>query len=248
MNKRTLFCAAYAVTAALALCLLCGCGGAPAQDTSEPVGPAQADTLPLSAGPEEGTDYIGLINAELDELRELGLFHLEFEAVRNGKERGERGGIDKVGIQNFQSDAPCSYSVDFDKASGKITRLNIVAGVQEDWETVVSETGVEVYDRLDAIIDPDMTLGEYCALWAQYRGYESWELPEGVDGDTLCLDAPALEQWAEGIYDSMADLASPGLTISFYRAGETEPVPVYIQYTPTTAGPEINLGEDIVRG
>ena len=94
----------------------------------------------------------------------------------------------------------------------------------------------------------DMTLDDYCGAWAQYRGYESWELPEGVDGDTSLLDAPDLEPWANGIYDELISRCTPGLTISFYRAGETEPVPGYMQYNPTTGGPEFSFGEGFTRG
>lgn len=261
MRKRSFLHRASAGLAALALLTLCACGGVPAQNTAGPAGGA-ADGVQEPAAPaehaealsvksskaEENGRYIALINDELDKLRELGLFYLEFEIDSGVKPYNVADSVKNV--QKFQqSDGPCrSYSVNFDKDSGQITYLYIVANAQEDWETVTSESGLEIYDRLDAIIDTEMTLGDYCDAWAQYRGYERWELPEGVDADTLFLDAPELEQWAEGIYDEVIDRCTPGLTISFYRAGEDEPVPGYIQYHGTTGGPELSFGESFGRG
>lgn len=255
--------AVYITLAALVLCSLCACGGAPARDTAGPAG--AADGIQEPATPAEGMEalsskssqaekinhYISLINDELDTMRKLGLFQLEFEAVKSGKADVDG---DNVRIQHHPPDGPrsdddpCSYYVIFDRTVGQITFLRVVCRPQEDWESVTSDDRLEIYDRLDAVIDPEMTLGDYCDAWAQYRGYERWELPEGVDSDTLYMDAPSLEQWAEGIYDSLFDLSYPGLTVSFYRAGETEPVSGYIQYQGTTGGPELGFGESFTRG
>lgn len=250
MGKRSAFRCGQALAAVLALCLLCGCGGAPAEHTPEASGAAPSEV----ARAEREVYYAELIGTELGELRELGMFCMELEVDENGKVCAKKAGdgllvTDEVELHQWpQSGGPFRFIADLDTGSGQITMLTVMANAQEDWETVTSPSGTEVYDRLDAIIDADMTLDDYCQAWAQYRGYESWELPEGVDGDTSLLDAPDLEPWANGIYDELISRCTPGLTISFYRAGETEPVPGYMQYNPTTGGPEFSFGEGFTRG
>lgn len=232
MNRRKIIRYTRATLAALALCVLCACGSEPAQDGA-------------AGGKAAGTagSYVELINAELDTMRELGLFKLELEAAEKGGESADDDGY--VRIQDFQSDGPCSYLVHFDTASGQVTMLHVVPHPQDGWESVTTDSGLEVYDRLDAILDPDMTLGDYCDAWAEYRGYNGYMID--VDPDTLMLDLPLQKEWARGIkYDG--ENTVPGLTLQFYPEPQSEPVLGYIQYNPTTGGPEFCFGEGFTLG
>lgn len=188
--------------------------------------------------------YVDLINAELDTMRELGLFKFDFEVLKNGKENVDDDGYVRI-QEHWSDDRPCSYNVRFDPADEQVTMLFITPRPQDDWESVTADSGLEVYDRLDAIIDPEMTLRDYCDAWAQYRGYNGYVLD--VDPDTPMLELPLQKEWADGIVWDGGHTV-PGLTIEFHPEPQSEPVYGYIQYNATTDGPEFCFGEGFTLG
>lgn len=214
MNRRKTIRLARYMLAALALCALCACG-----------------TVKDSPGIEPET-----VNAELDKLRELGLFHAQFEvAAEDCAEAQPAAKDDPVGniTINGGSDS-FRYSVKFDPDMGKITGLSISANVQEGWEP--SDAGV--YGNYDAIMDPEMTIEEYCLYWAQYRKYSGSELPEGVYGDELCTSASRLDAWQDS-----ADATGLRVRFSFTRDGEVAKEDAWICCVPMAVGPYATFGD-----
>lgn len=214
MNRQKIIRFARYILATLALCVLCACGAANGAPVIEPE----------------------TVNAELDALRELGLFHAEFEVT--AENCAEAQPVDKGDLRgnitiNGNSES-FRYSVIFDPDMGKITGLGISANVQEDWEP--SDAGV--YGNYDAIMDPEMTIGEYCLYWAQYRKYSGCELPEGVDGDERCIDAGSLDAWQDG-----PDATGLRVRFSFTRDGEVAKEDAWICCVPMSSGPYTTFGD-----
>ena len=199
-------------------------------------------------------DLIVQANRELDTLRRMGLFHAQFTVTEDDRVPEEPGMSAWVFSDHrlraedgsFTDDHLYYYDIEVDPDTGKIRTLSIGAVPQEGWEPVEvpwpegesgssQEPATYIYNNFDAIIDPDLTLGDYCGIWADYQGYDRWELPEGVDPETRCLDADPLRQW-EGV-----------VAIRFYRnGGEAEPV--YLSYIATMSGPVIIFGSDYMKG
>ena len=196
-------------------------------------------------------DFVQLCNAELDELRELGLFHTEFELTekdllrRKNPEPGAYKGeyVGEVVMYGGGDTVYCSLFMNAD--IGKIIGMTLVARPQKDWEGEPSHDSegnpMYVYDNYEAIIDTDMTIGQYCDIWAQYRGYDRYELPEGVDAETRYLEANTLDAWD-------FTFEGTGICIPFYRAGEDEPGYAWISYEPTGSGPSIAFGDASLKG
>lgn len=235
MNRRKITRRARYMLAALALCALCACGSKPAV-----------------------TDKAGLVEQcglGLDTLRELGLFTAEFEVTTEDyvpdyeyegydpypelPEDRYEGVITLRGYYSAESaEYKYSYSLDVDTDTGKITGLLINAKPRKDWvpffvgfRSSPSNAALGFYDNPEALFDPEMTLGQVCAAWAQYQGYERWELPEGAGGDVSFIDAQELEVWNIGYS------GSGGITAAFYRGGKKAPEYYAFNYTPAAAGP-----------
>lgn len=231
--RRVLRTAAFIV---LAVALLSACAVAVQMITSKP-------------------DLITQCNLELDELRELGLFHAEFEVTEADKvpdfeaprpvwkrEIPELPEDKYEGIiclqHTYNSEHSYSYNINVDAGTGKITCLDINARPQENW--IPMSTGFSgdpgswvlgFYGNYDAILDPEMTLGTMCSAWAEYQGYERWELPLDATEDVKFIDAPELGAWNFGY------TGPDGLTVAFYRSGKRGPEYYSFNYTPAAAGP-----------
>lgn len=229
MNKRD-FCGWVMLAVALLMLLLCACGSQP-----------EAKSEPPKVDREQ-------LNAELDKLRELGLFHAEFEmaatdhAIRNepfysgdfGK--GESGDA-KTYVEN--SLFYCVLSID--TGTGRITGLSIHAKRQDDWEPAyTTESGLDIYDNFDAIMDTELTIGQYCDIWAEYQGYDYYELPEGVSLGTRYLDADGLDAYG-------FTYEGNGICIPFFRDGE-EAGYAWVSYGASGSGPTVVFGGATLKG
>ena len=192
-------------------------------------------------------NFSDLCNAEIAQLREMGLFHVEFEIdeVISYKDvgvlRSEDDYLGRIDMHGRNDDV--SYTVTADTDTGKICALSIIAWPHEDTEPAFYDElgGWYIYDNFDVIFDTDMTVGEYCEIWKQYQGYERCELPEGVPPETRLLDANALDAWGFSMEGS-------GIKIPFYRAGETEPEYAWISYEASGNGPAICFGDVSLKG
>lgn len=194
-------------------------------------------------------EFVDLCNDELDELRALGLFRMQFELTedvnidRGDYYRTSHSGKEYTGqVKVYGGDASAYCHLYMDADAKKITGMSITARPREDWEGRLSATGgFYVYDNYDAIIDPDMTIGEYCEIWRQYQGCERYELPEGVSPETRLLDADTLDAWS-------FTLEGNGICVPFYRDGSDEPEPVWISYGETGTGPVMTFGNASLKG
>lgn len=207
------------------------------------------ETLYLQADhdPAEGDErsVVKLINDQLDELRTLGLLrsglevrwqdeHSEVDAGRVSEECTDKLYFIGSGHNN------CNYCLCYNAGTGKLDSVSVCP----------KPGGARVADVYDAgygtVMNKAMTIGEYCERWAEYQGYERWELPEGVDADTRYLDAHNLPVWKTGIYRPAADGGTgsytEGLVISFFRPGSDEPEYAYVKYGPSDIGPCVTLG------
>lgn len=235
MNKRD-FCGWVMLAVALLMLLLCACG---------------SQSKAQSEAPKVDREQL---NAELDKLRELGLFHVEFEmaatdrAIRNlpsGPEAlkgsGNRG---DSGDATIQVENSLFYSVlHIDTGTGKLTGLSIRAKVQSDWEpSYTTESGLGIYDNFDVIMNTELTIGQYCDIWAEYQGYDYYELPEGVSLGTRYLDADGLDAYGfthEG----------NGICIPFFRDGEeAEAGYAWVSYGASGSGPAVAFGGAAFKG
>lgn len=193
------------------------------------------------------TDYLDLCNQELDVLREMGLFHIEFEIEETSLQpHYDDIGPDMIYVGQVGSHGGGEivyYSVTGNMDTNKISGLSITARPQEDTEPAYfDELGPwYIYDNFDAIFDTDMTVGEYCEIWRQYQGYERYELPEGVEPGIRLLDTRELDAW-------VFSYEGNGIRIPFYRAGETEPEYVWISYEATGQGPAMCFGDASIKG
>lgn len=191
-------------------------------------------------------DFVDVCNGELDVLRELGLFHIEFEIEEStAVPDADTLGPDNVYIGQVNAHGYAgivSYFLAGDMDTGKIKGLSIQARPQEgDEPAYINEVGWGIYDNFDVIFDTDMTVGEYCEIWRQYQGYERFELPEGVSAETRLLDANTLDAWG-------CSMEGNGIKIPFYRAGEAEPGCAWISYEATGIGPAICFGDASLKG
>lgn len=216
MNRRKIIRGARYMLAALALCALCACG-------------AVNDTPKVE--PET-------VNAELDKLRGLGLFHAQFEVTAEDcagailLTDGEEQGSFVINGAN----GSFSYDMVFDPDAGKINGLSINALVQDDWEPAFVSDGYSFYDNYDAIIDPKLTVRQYCESWARYRGYDGYEMPAGSNGGTLYTEVSTLNGYRENGDPSQ-------LRISFSRAGQAESGYAWICCSATASGPYMTFGD-----
>lgn len=191
-------------------------------------------------------DYVDVCNKELDALRELGLFHIEFEI----EESSLRPHYDDIGpdmvyageVGSSGSAETVYYFLLGNMDTGKISGLSISARPQEDTEPAfINEVGWAIYDNFDAILDTNMTVGEYCDIWKQYQGYERYELPEGVEPEIRLLDTRELDAWS-------FSMEGNGIKIPFYRSGRGEPEYAWISYEATGSGPSICFGDSSLKG
>ncbi len=193
------------------------------------------------------SNFSDLCNDEIARLREMGLFHVEFEVDEFkayndvGFLRSEDDYLGRIEMHGRNDDV--SYNVIADTDTGMICGLAITAWPHEDTEPAFYDElgGWYIYDNFDAIFDTDMTVGEYCEIWRQYQGYERYELPEGVPPGMRLLDAKTLDAWG---YSYEGD----GIRIPFYRAGEAEPFYAWISYGATGNGPVVCFGDFALKG
>lgn len=192
-------------------------------------------------------DFVDVCNDELDVLREMGLFHMEFEIEESSAVPDpDTLGPDNVYIGQVRAhgyDAIVSYSVTGNMDTNKISGLSISFRPQKDTEPAFFDElgGWYIYDNFEDIIDTDMTVGEYCEIWRQYQGYERCELPVGVEPGMRLLDARELDAWGFSYEGN-------GIKIPFYRSGESEPEYAWISYEATGQGPAICFGDASLKG
>lgn len=227
MNRKRDFCGWAILAAALLLILMCACGGrtdAPSFNRKQ-------------------------LNAELGKLRELGLFHAEFEVSRKDKavrnehfETGEFGRGDSGDAVIYVDDSLFYCTLHIDTGTGKLTGLSINAKRQDDWEPAYSTDSVDIYDNYDVIMDRSLTIGQYCDIWAEYQGYDYYKLPEGVTLSTRYLDADGLDAY-EFTHEGN------GICIPFFRDGEEAAAGyAWVSYAPTGTGPNVVFGAAALKG
>ncbi len=216
MNRRKIIRRARVFMAALVLCALCGCGA-------------------VNGAPEVTPETV---NAELDELRGLRLFHARFEVTAEDCAEAIllTDAEDKGNVVINGSDGSYSYSMVFDPDAGKIIGLLINALVQDGWEPAFVSDGYSFYDNYDAIADPKLTVRQYCEGWARYCGYDGYELPAGANGGTLYTEVSSLEGYRE-------DNDRSQLRISFSRAGQAGSGYAWICCSATVSGPYMTFGD-----
>lgn len=199
--------------------------------------PVPREEIPALPGERDAAE---LINAELDKLRELGLLRAELEVTREeclcaditeGRIGEEFTG--RVYLTSSQRTGDYNYYLCYNAGTGKL-----------DWVQLCERPsgGVnqvdDVYGCFEGVIDPELTLGRYCELWAEYQGYERYELPEGAGADVPCLDARSLAAWDDGAEGELGE----GLTVSFFREGGSEAEYACVNYGPSLMGPCVIIG------
>ena len=199
-------------------------------------------------------------NVELETLRQMGLFHVPCTVTMADRAPEEPEGYADI-VSYYAKGDPYIYTLQLNTATGKIHFLSFIAtdteGVEPlytvsaafgretgDGEREIYEKETGIYGNFEAIMDPGLTIGEYCDIWAAYQGYDRWELPAGVEPETRYLDADTLEQWYGGIVDGYMEHL--GLTIRFYRDGQQEPECAYISYAATGMGAAVAFGNDYI--
>lgn len=210
-------------------------------------------TLYLKKDPAEDNkrSAVKLINAELDALRELGLLRSGLEVTladcdeRSGitaEPLGEEAGGKVYLASSSHEHEDCNYCLCYDVGTGKLDWLALCPKPADGSLSVA-----DAYDAgFGAVMDEELSLGEYCELWAAYQGYERWELPVGVDASTRYLDAHTLVFWDRGI--KADNWRADGLAVSFYRPGSDEPEYAYVKYGPSSIGPCVAFGGGYMPG
>ena len=204
-------------------------------------------------------DLVTQCNLEMDMLRELGLFTAEFEVTPADEvpdfENKSYGPAPELSEDRYEgvitlrhgygTGGEYSCSMDVDTDTGKITGLHITAYQQDNWvpvstffRNVAGSDVLGIYDNPEALFDTGMTLGGMCAAWAEYQGYERYELPEGAGADVPCLDARSLAAWDDGAEGELGE----GLTVSFFREGGSEAEYACVNYGPSLMGPCVIIG------
>lgn len=191
-------------------------------------------------------DFVDVCNEELDVLREMGLFHIEFEIEGSSLvphlDDLAPGNVYVGQVGSHGSAELVYYSVTGNMDTNKISGLSIIARPQEGVEPAyINDVGWAIYDNFDAIFDTDMTVGEYCEIWRQYQSYERYELPEGVEPGMRLLDTNTLDAWGYSYEGN-------GIKIPFYRSGQSEPEYAWISYTASGQGPAMCFGDAAGKG
>lgn len=199
--------------------------------------PVPREEIPAPPGERDAAE---LINAELDKLRELGLLRAELEVTREeclsaditaGRIGEEFTG--RVYLTSSQETGEYNYHLCYNAGTGRLEWLQLCERPSGGVNRVD-----DVYGCFEGVIDPDLTLGRYCQLWAEYQGYERYELPEGAGADVPCLDARSLAAWDDGAEGELGE----GLTVSFFREGGSEAEYACVNYGPSLMGPCVIIG------
>lgn len=136
-------------------------------------------------------------------------------------------------------DNPYFINLKVDTTNGKIVDMSMEADASEDdvpireeeMEIVNGDNGetttmlMKYYDNFDDLIDPDITIDEYCSLLAEYWGFEGYTLGTTVEEDfyDLNVEAPS----GDTLLTELSNMDSYYLTV--YFEGDQEGVPMYVQ-------------------
>jgi len=177
-------------------------------------------------------DMIAQCNQELTILHEMGLFVPELSLT-----------LDDFAPEHPQTSS-IAYTVRHNRPVGDLDysiRLTMSPATNKLLCLTISVYGADP----EPVVEPDMTLKDYCDIWAEYQGYAWYEMPEGVDPDTLLLEAHALVQWEGGITNDYFHTKENGLTFSFYPEDQSTPEIMYLSYNNDHS---ICFGSDYFKG
>lgn len=183
---------------------------------------------------------LGLYSREITVIDEPADFTMESEAQEGGDYWYDRLFTHSWYVR-WYTDEDNSYFINLkvDTTSGKIVDMAMEAEAGEDdvpigeaeWQVPIDDEGntemmtMYYYDNFDDLIDPDITIDEYCSLLAEYWGFEGYSLGKTVEEDFYHLDVEAPS--GDTLLTELSKMDEYYLTV--YFEGDQEGVPMYVQ-------------------
>lgn len=183
---------------------------------------------------------LGLFSKDITVIDEPADFTMESEPMDGGEYWFDRLFTHSWYVR-WHSDESNPYFVNLkvDTASGRIVDLALEAEADED-DVPVREMELEVpidedgntqmqtlyyYDNFDDLIDPDITIDQYCSLLAEYWGFEGYTLGDTVEEMYYDLDVKAPSGDTP-----LADISKiDNYYLTVYFDGDQEGAPMYVQ-------------------
>lgn len=183
---------------------------------------------------------LGLYSKEITVIDEPADFTMESPAQEGGDYWYDRLFTHSWYVRwHTDEDNPYFINLKVDTTSGKIVDMALEAEAGEDdvpiaeteWEVPIDDEGntemmtMYYYDNFDDLINPDITIDEYCSLLAKYWGFEGYSLGKTVEEDFYHLDVEAPS--GDTLLTEIGKMDSYYLTV--YFEGDQEGAPMYVQ-------------------